>query len=211
MILREEMERIYRGMPPDQIPWNLPGLPRTLRDLVERGAVLPGRTVDLGCGAGNHAVALAARGFEVTGVDLSAAAIEMAQARAREAGVCCRFAAADFLTGPDVLEGGFDFAYDWEVLHHVFPEDRPRYVRLVRGLLRPGGRYLSVCFSDASPQFGGVGKVRTTPLGTRLYFSSETELRDLFAPLFEVLELRTIEVAGRHAPHLANAALLARR
>jgi len=34
--------------------------------------------------------------------------------------------------------------------------------------------------SEKDPQFGGAGKIRKTPLGTTLYFSSEDEIRDLF-------------------------------
>ncbi len=46
------------------------------------------------------------------------------------------------------LEEAFDFAYDWDVLHHIFPEDRVGYVDTVRRVLRPEGTYLSVCFSE---------------------------------------------------------------
>ena len=67
------------------------------------------------------------------------------------------------------------------------------------------------CFSEQDSQFGGSGKYRDTPLGTRLYFSSETELRELFAPGFEVLGLRTIEVRGKHRPHLAICAFMQKK
>ena len=78
----------------------------------------------------------------------------------------------------------------------------------VHRILRLGGRYLSVCFSEGDPSFGQKGKYRTTPLGTTLYFSSERELRDLFEPLFTVDELCTVEIAGKYTPHLAVKALL---
>ncbi len=40
-----------------------------------------GRVLDVGCGAGRHAVALAGRGHDVTGVDPSPGAVEVASAR----------------------------------------------------------------------------------------------------------------------------------
>ena len=47
-----------------------------------------GRTVlDLGCGTGRHAVVLAARGWEVTGVDLSPEMLALAQRRGADAGL----------------------------------------------------------------------------------------------------------------------------
>ena len=106
------------------------------------------------------------------------------------------------------IRGTFEFAYDWELLHHIFPEQREHYVRNVHRILRPGGKYLSVCFSKRDTQFGGSGKFRRTPLGTTLYFSSEEELRDLFRPFFTITELETREIPGKYAPHLAICSFL---
>ena len=100
------------------------------------------------------------------------------------------------------------FAYDWEVLHHIDPATRRVYVQNVARLLRPEAHYLSVCFSEKDPQFGGKGNRRITPIGTTLYFSSEDEMRELFEEHFRVLDLTTIEVEGKTAPHLAVYALM---
>ena len=40
------------------------------------------RVLDLGCGTGNHSIELAKRGFEVTGVDLSASMLSLAEKKA---------------------------------------------------------------------------------------------------------------------------------
>lgn len=208
--LAAQMERIYRDLAPDEIPWNVADPPELLVRLVESGQVAPCRAVDLGCGAGNYAVWLAGRGFRVTGVDLSPAALELARQLAAAKGVSCDFVAVDLLGDVKGFDASFDFAYDWEVLHHILPAERQRYVANVHRMLRPGARYLSVCFSEDDPGFGGVGKVRRTSLGTTLYFSSEHELRELFEPLFVVDGLSTVRIAGRREPHLAVRALLTR-
>ncbi len=74
--------------------------------------------------------------------------------------------------------------------------------------LNLGGKYLSVCFSEKDPQFGGSGKYRETRLGTLLYFSSADELRELFEPYFNIKELKTIEVTAKFVNHLANYAFM---
>lgn len=56
----------------------------------------------------------------------------------------------------------FDFAYDWELFHHIFPVDRVQYVKNVNSLLNTDAKYLSVLFSEQSLQFGGAGKYRKT-------------------------------------------------
>jgi SAM-dependent methyltransferase len=202
------MDRLYWELSLEEIPWNLESPPDVLVQLVDSGWILPCAAIDLGCGAGNYAVWLATQGFEVTGVDISPKALELAQQLAVKKDVSCRFLGADLLGNLTELEDSFDFAYDWEVLHHVFPENRDRYIDNVYRILRRGGRYLSVCFSEDDPSFGQEGKYRRTPLGTTLYFSSEQELKDLFEPLFTVEELTTIEIAGKYNPHLAVKALL---
>ena len=206
-----DIDRIYRDIPLDAIPWYSGTPPDALVALVTSGSVRPCTTIDLGCGAGNYTIWLAGLGFDVTGVDSSPTAIRIAEKNAREKGVRCRFIVADLLGDLHEVTGTFDFAFDWELLHHIFPDDRETYIRNVHRILNPGATYLSVCFSEQDPQFGGTGKFRKTPIGTTLYFSSESELRELFSPYFVVRELKTIEVSGKYGPHQAIYALLERR
>jgi len=214
--VQQQMERIYGEMAPEAIPWNIESPPRELVALVDAGWVTPCDAVDLGCGAGHYAVWLATRGFRVTGVDLSPAALAMAERLAAAKGVSCCFLALD-LTAEAAgtkagLDAAFDFAYDWEVLHHIFPGQRERYVANVHRMLRPRGRYLSVCFSEEDAGgFEGEGKLRATRLGTALYFSSAEELRRLFEPWFEVEALGQVEIAGKFGPHRPHRALLVKR
>jgi 2-polyprenyl-3-methyl-5-hydroxy-6-metoxy-1,4-benzoquinol methylase len=205
-----EMEAIYRTVSPENIPWNLREPPGALVHFLNQGVVRPCRCIDLGCGLGHYTVYMASRGFDATGVDVSHTAIRMAKQYAREAGIQCRFVTVDLL---DLLTddlGMFDFAYDWELLHHIDPGHRDRYLQNVVRLLNPGGYYLSVSFSDTDSQFGGSGKYRKTRLGTVLYFSSETELRMLFSHYFNIIALHAIEIPGKTKPHRANYALCER-
>ncbi len=206
-----DIDEIYQRMPLDKIPWNMEVPPDALVELIRSGKVRPCRTIDLGCGAGNYAIYLAGIGFDVIGVDSSPTAISFALEKAKRLGVTCSFVVADLLGDLHEVNGKFGFGFDWELLHHIMPEDRETYVKTVSSLLNPGATYLSVCFSEDDPQFGGTGKIRKTPIGTVLYFSSESEIRELFDPYFSIKELRTIEVSGKFGPHRAVYALSERR
>ena len=84
-------------------PWEqiatLPVVTERISALFEReeaGRQPPyGRALDLGCGSGIWAVKLAARGWEVTGVDFVPKALRMARERAQEAGVEVRLVEGD--------------------------------------------------------------------------------------------------------------------
>ena len=53
------------------------------------------KILDIGCGTGRHAVELAKRGYEVTGLDLSETQLRKARTKAAEAGVKVEFIRAD--------------------------------------------------------------------------------------------------------------------
>lgn len=211
-LTRAGMDKIYRDRRLDEIPWNIETPPKALVELVESGKVERCRAIDLGCGAGNYAIYLAGKGFDVTGVDISPAAVEIAQRQAREKEVGCSFLVADLLGDlAKAVAATFDFAYDWEVLHHIFPDQRTRYVKNVYSILNRSGKYLSVCFNEADPLFGGSGAYRKTSLGTVLYFSTLAELKDLFSPYFTMLDLKTIEIQGRSGGHIVNYAFMGKK
>jgi 2-polyprenyl-3-methyl-5-hydroxy-6-metoxy-1,4-benzoquinol methylase len=206
-MIKDQMEKIYGEMSPEEIPWNIADPPELLQSLIMVEVLRPCKVMELGCGAGNYVIHLARSGFDAAGVDISENAIEMARKSASRAGVTCAFTVADVLGDLSGIDAAFDFVYDWELLHHIYPEDRDRYFGNVVRLLKPGGRYLTVSFSEKSKSFGGVGKYRKTPLGTVLYFSSEPELARLLNNRFVIEDLKTVDIQGKHAVHTSVYAL----
>jgi SAM-dependent methyltransferase len=209
--MRYDADGIYRNTPPHQIPWIYEDPPDVLVNLVKSGTVRPCKTVDLGCGTGNYAMYLADQGFDVTGIDNSPTAIAIAMKTAKKRGIPCRFITGDLLGDLSWMQETFRFGLDWKLLHTIYPEDRPLYLKNLCRLLEPGALYLSVSFSDTDPGFGGSGKFRRTPINTTLYFSSEEELQYLFSPDFTIRELKTIDIPGKPAPHKAIYLLAERR
>jgi 2-polyprenyl-3-methyl-5-hydroxy-6-metoxy-1,4-benzoquinol methylase len=66
------------------------------------------RILDLACGSGRHAVALASQGYEVTGLDLSPQMIEAAKLHAKAKGVSVQFSVADMRQARQHLEDPFN-------------------------------------------------------------------------------------------------------
>jgi len=110
---------------------------------VERALGLehPGRLLDLPCGHGRHALAFAARGHHVTGINLARPAVSSAAAEARRLGLPAEFRVGDMRHPPN--GGGFDGACclgnSFGYLAHV---DLVRFLRGMHAALRPGGRWV---------------------------------------------------------------------
>ncbi|MGI9536615.1 MAG: class I SAM-dependent methyltransferase [Desulfocapsaceae bacterium] len=207
-MIEDQMDQIYSSMSLDKIPWNIEHPPDILVNLIETKRIKPCKIIDLGCGAGNYIIYLSKKGFDSTGLDISKHAIRIAQESALSKGINCKFIVGNIIKFDFEISGLFDSAFDWEVLHHVFPEDREKYVSNVAKILKPGGQYMSVCFSEDSPQFGGKGKYRKTPINTELYFSSESEMHELFSPDFNIEELKTVDIKGKFGIHKSIYAFL---
>ena len=84
------------------------------RQLEARG---PGRCLDLGCGAARNAIPLAALGFRVTGIDLSAPMIQAARERLR---VTMPAAAIQLAVAPMTPLPFADQAFDLVVAHGIW-------------------------------------------------------------------------------------------
>lgn len=80
-------------------------LPFIERQLEEVGAQ---RVLDAACGTGRHAIALAERGYQVTGADLSAGMVDRARANAAGRGQDIPFVVAGFGQLAEEVGGGFD-------------------------------------------------------------------------------------------------------
>ena len=94
------------------------------------------RVLDLGCGAGEFAAALAAEGAEVLGADVA----EEPLRRARAAHPGLRLCLLEHEARWQLRDAQFDAVWAGEVIEHV--ADTSAWLSELRRVLRPGGRLL---------------------------------------------------------------------
>ena len=142
-------------------------------DWIDRLAPLAGqRVLDVGCGGGILAEAMARRGATVTGIDLSEKPLKVAQLHRLESGVAVdyRLMAAEDLARE--AAGAFDVVTCMEMLEHV--PDPARTVAACATLVRPGGRvfFSTINRNLKSYVFAVIGAeyvLRLLPRGTHDY------------------------------------------
>ncbi len=178
----QSFDSAYRGTPPWDIGRPQPAIVR----LAESGQIT-GSVLDVGCGTGEHVLYLAGRGHDVTGMDSAPTAIKKARAKANQRGITADFVLGDALDL--VVRRQFDTVID-SGLFHVFSDDeRPRFRDGLERVLRPGGTYFMICFSEKEP--GDWGPRRVT----------EAEIRSVFKDGWRTnyIQRSTIEIIGGHA------------
>ncbi len=136
------------------LPAGLDAAQKAKLDLVCRKLGLkPGmRVLDVGCGWGSFALHAAQHyGVDVVGVTLSTEQAVLARKRAADAGFTenIDIRVQDYR---DIPDGPFDAISSIGMSEHVGREQMPRYVEVLHGLLRPGGRLLNHAISwNAGP------------------------------------------------------------
>ncbi len=191
---RERFEPMYQGQP----PWDIPGPQPAFVEREEAGAIT-GSVLDVGCGTGENALFLASRGHETWGIDVVPVAIERARAKARERGLEARFEIADALR-LETLGRRFDAVIDSGLFHTFDDDQRAAFVASLGRVLKPGGAYHLLCFSDREPP--GEGPRRVT----------EHEIRDAFPGGWEVRSIRESRfatVSGADQPRFSPGGPLA--
>ncbi len=152
-------------------PWDARRVPARLRALVE-AAGAPRKVLVPGCGSAHDVEFLARSGWDVLGIDFSAAAL----AAARElAGVPAeRLRQADFF-GP-IPEAPFSLVYERAFLCALPRRLWPDWSRRVAALLEPGGELAGFFYFDEGDR------------GPPFALHGQSELDALLAPAFERIE-----------------------
>ncbi len=166
---RHELRRLWRRQPTrfhfdeladdyeEQIPEHIRTrlLDRKVRMMLE---ALPGqgaglRGLDVGCGHGWYACALADAGCRMTGIDLASEQIANARRHAAARGLEIDLKAVS-ATGLPFDDASFDFAYAINVMHHIEESgaQTAAFAEILR-VLKPGGRFFLHEINIENPLF----------------------------------------------------------
>ncbi|HEV8646188.1 MAG TPA: class I SAM-dependent methyltransferase [Burkholderiales bacterium] len=182
----------------------------TFRNFSRNGGSPPA-LLDIGCGAGRHALFFATEGFKADACDFSAVGVEATRERASKAGLTIGTAVceADELVYPD---NSFDGALVFGTFTYLPYERFVRAVEEVQRVLKPGGKALIVTRTykdsrvDHAEKIGhctyrilkmGDGSPSDVEEGMIMTFLNEAEVEKVFSPFKLVLRDRlTVTMSG---------------
>lgn len=177
----------------------------------QAGPLTDKKILDIGCGGGILAEALASRGARVTGIDMAEKSLEVARLHLLESGLEIdyqRVTAEDFAARH---AGEFDIVTCLEMLEHV--PDPASIVAAAARALKPGGRLLLSTLNRNPKSFalailGAEYLLRLLPRGTHEYrkFIRPSEL----AAALRTAGMRPLDITGMTYNPLTRRYALAR-
>ena len=174
---RNTFKAAYAG----QAPWDIGRPQQAFLGVADQ---ITGSVLDAGCGTGETALYLAARGCRVTGIDFLEEPIQRAKQKAAQRGLPATFLVMDALALKDLPER-FDNVVDSGLFHVFADKDRLGYVEGLATVLKPGGRLFLLCFSDEEPGTQGPRRV------------SKKELHDAFVQGWRIESIEPSRLAVR--------------
>ena len=156
-------DSMYDGIP----PWDIGRPQKEIVKAVKRGEI-SGKVLDVGCGTGEHVMYLAGLVQEVWGIDFSPKAIKRANENAERRKISANFLVLDALQLQS-LEEKFDSIVDSGLFHVFSDKERLEFSQSLSSVLKSGGSYHMLCFSDKEPKdWGGPRRI------------TQKEIRDTF-------------------------------
>jgi SAM-dependent methyltransferase len=137
------------------------------------GALQPCRMAVPGCGGGWEVAELARRGFEVVGIDYTAAAVDKARAHCQAMGVEAEIVQADVLTYEPTVP--FDAVYEQTCLCALHPDHWVAYADQLARWLKPGGTLWAMFMQMVRPEAVEQGLIQGPP-----YHCDVNAMRALF-------------------------------
>lgn len=172
MQARAHWEKVYSTKAATEVSWFQPHAERSLKLIRDAGVSATARIIDVGGGASTLVDDLLDAGYrDITILDLSATALDIARTRLGLRATAVRWWEADLLEA-DLPVQAYDVWHDRAVFHFLTaPEDRRSYVRQVLRAVRPGGLVIVATLAEDGPaQCSGLDVMRYTASGLHAEF-----------------------------------------
>ena len=187
MTSKSHWETVYQSKAMDEVSWYQPHLDVSLGLIEDAAPDRDSAIIDVGGGEATLVDDLAARGYrDVTVLDISPAAIEVAKTRLGASAAAIQWIAGD-ITEVELEVARYDLWHDRAVFHFLTDaDDRAVYVRQVARAVKPGGHVIVATFGPEGPEkCSGLDVVRYDARSLHGEFGPKFRLLDSVTELHE--------------------------
>ena len=183
-----DWNNLYSNQNVKTMPWYNENIDLDLEEELERRKISKGKILDLGTGPATQAIQLAKKGLQVTGSDVSIAAINRArELYAHDKDKYISFIVDDILNSK-IKDKSFDYVFDRGCFHVLPIEKRLAYIREINRILDNSRILFLKCFSIKEPRQEGP------------YKFSEDEIRQSFGNDFVIISVKDTVYQGTLDP-----------
>lgn len=153
MDMREHWDRVYQTKAADQVSWFRPHLESSLADVERAAKDRSALIIDIGGGASTLVDDLLDHGYRnLTVLDISQTAIELARKRLGEASASVEWLCAEVTQAP-LPENHYDVWHDRAVFHFLTePSERLAYAARASSAIKTGGHLIISAFGPEGPE-----------------------------------------------------------
>lgn len=128
------------------IPWDIKDVDPNLVEILDQFNLYKGKLLELGCGTGYDSKYLSKRGFDVTAIDISEEAIQIAKQNNKNLNT--NFIIGDFFT--DIPEKQYDIVYDRGFIHNYKNRLLDIFEKL-NDLISENGKFIAITGNPNQP------------------------------------------------------------
>lgn len=176
-----DWQELYKEKDVSEMPWFYKNLDPDFEEALKLYGLESGSFLDLGTGPATQALEMARRNFSVSGVDLSQAAIDLAQEKAQSENLTIDFFQDDILNSKLHLK--FDIILDRGCFHCLDPDDREAYVSKLFSLMKDKSFFFLKCFSYKESR--EEGPYRFSPEEISQIFSNKFSIRSIKETVYQ--------------------------
>ncbi len=158
IVYRELKEAGHGGWGGKKYKERMESLNNNLQRVVDYLSLTSGQVLEMGSGAGDVSLWFHARGYKVTGIEISETAVKWSKEKAGDSSV--RFFCDSVTRDELLLNESFDLIVDGNCLHCLFDEDREKFYSNVKRLLKADGYfYISSAIANKEGETAVVGPI----------------------------------------------------
>lgn len=180
MANKTHWEHIYQTKESERVSWYQTHPHLSLQYIQNTGIAKSGNIIDVGGGASTLVDHLLEDGFQnISVLDISFEALEIPKQRLGERSKLVAWIEAD-ITQTNLPKHKYDLWHDRAVFHFLTePQDRQRYVNLVKEAVKPGGHIVVATFASDGPEScSGLKVSRYNPQSLHNEFGEDFDLLD---------------------------------